>query len=293
MKRKALGKGLRSLIPEAPPRTTRPVTIAVPRAEGLVQVDIDQIHPNPRQPREHFDQELLQELARSLKNQGVLQPVVVRPRGDGEYELVAGERRWRAAQLAGILKLPAVVKEVSDNQLLELALIENLQRQELNPLETAGAYQMLVDDLDLSQQEVADRVGKQRSTITNALRLLNLPREVQELIRDGQLSAGHAKALAAVTNTKAQIDLARRFADEGVSVRQAEALVTRTRSSRSTSGPATPVERDPNVVAAEERLQQALGTRTRIVHQGNKGGGRVEIEFHSADELERLFDLLT
>jgi len=288
MKRKALGKGLRSLIPEAPPRVA--ITNRNSLAGGLMHIDIDRIAPNPRQPRERFDDEQLRELARSLKTQGVLQPIVVRPAGDGKYELVAGERRWRAAQLAGLLKLPAVVKTVADDKLLELALIENLQRAELNPLETASAYQSLIDDLDLSQQEVADRVGKQRATVTNALRLLNLPREVQEMIRDGRLSAGHAKALAALTDTPVQIEMAERFAREDLSVRQAEALVARAAKRTPASKKPKP-ERDPNVVAAEETLQQALGTKTRIVPSGKKGG-KLEIHYYSDEELTRLYDII-
>jgi ParB family chromosome partitioning protein len=177
MKRKALGKGLRSLIPEAPPpAATLP---AVPGAEtaprdGLRNLDIDRISPNRHQPRQDFDDEALAELAESIKAHGVLQPVVVRPRGDGGFELVAGERRWRAAQIAGVLKLPALVRDVEDDHLLELALIENLQREELNPIETAAAYQTLIVDLTLTQAEVAERVGKQRTSVTNALRLLKL-----------------------------------------------------------------------------------------------------------------------
>jgi len=254
-----------------------------------MQIDIDRIAPNPKQPRTQFDEEPLRELARSLKSQGVLQPVVVRPRPDGGFELVAGERRWRAAQLAGLLKLPAVVKDVADDKLLELALIENIQRADLNPLEMAVAYQSLIDDLDLSQQEVADRVGKQRATVTNALRLLNLPRAVQDLIRSGQLSGGHAKALAALTDSNLQIEMAQAFVNDDVSVRQAEALVARA-VKRPPSRRKTPAERDPNVVAAEDALQLALGTKARIVPSGK--GGRLEIHYFSDEELTRIYDLI-
>ena len=285
MKRRALGKGLRSLIPEAPPPADAgPARVA---AAKLPEIDIDRIKPNREQPRQAFDQESLEELARSMKAQGVLQPVVVRHAADGLYELIAGERRWRAAQIAGLLKLPAVVREVTDDRLLELALIENLQREELNPLEEAAAYQTLMDDLGLTQQEVAERVGKNRSTVANAVRLLNLPLEIQARIRTGEVSAGHAKALAAWTDAAAQIALAERIARDGLSVRAVERLVERQRRARRPRT-TSPGKRDPNVVAAEESLQRALGTRVRIV-QGKTGAGRLELHFFNDEELQRLY----
>jgi len=231
----------------------------------------------------------LEELAQSMRLQGVLQPVIVRTVEDGGYELVAGERRWRAAQLAGLLKIPAVVKEVSDDRVLEIALIENLQREELNPIEEAGAYQTLLNELNLTQQEIADRVGKQRATVANTLRLLNLPPEIQGLVKTGRLSAGHAKALASVPDAKEQIELARRIAGDGLSVRQAEAIAARI-SKRAARARKKPAPRDPNVEAAEEALQRALRTRVRIV-QGRKGG-RLEIHFFGDEELQRVYDLV-
>jgi ParB family chromosome partitioning protein len=291
MKRKALGKGLSSLIPEAPRRRPAQETSpARPATDGLQQIDIDKIWPNRAQPREQFDPESLDELARSMKAQGVLQPVIVRPADAGTFELIAGERRWRAAQIAGLLKIPAVVRDVADDRILELALIENLQREELNAIEEANAYQTLIDDLGLSQQEAADRVGKQRATVANALRLLHLPTEVQALVQEGRLAAGHAKALAAMSDSKAQIALAQRVADEGLSVRAVELLVRRLDKTRPTRTRTTE-RRDPNVVAAEEALQSALGTRVRIA-QGRKGSGRLELHFYSSDELDRLYDLV-
>jgi len=291
MKRKALGKGLRSLIPEAPSRSTsRPTDAPARTAEsGLAELDVDRIVPNLRQPRQGFDEQTLDELARSLKRDGVLQPVIVRQSEDG-YELIAGERRWRAAQRAGLLKIPAIIREVADERVLELALVENLQREELNPLEEAHAYQMLLDELGLTQQEVADRVGKQRATIANALRSLNLPREVQQLIRDRMLSAGHAKALAALANAESQIDLARRIVNDGLSVRQVEALVARGAAPRTARSVRREVTRDPNIAAAEESLQAAVGTKVRI-HQTRKGG-RIEIHFYSNEEMERVYQLI-
>jgi ParB family chromosome partitioning protein len=213
----------------------------------------------------------------------------VRPDKNGEFELIAGERRWRAAQIAGLLKIPALVREVGKERVLELALIENLQRDELNVIEEANAYRTLVNELGLTQQEIALRVGKQRATVANALRLLNLPPEVQKLIQDGQLSAGHAKALASLSNTKLQVDLARRISAAGLSVRDAEAMVARTTKSETGRSPRA-AERDPNVVAAEETLQRAVGTKVRI--QQGKKGGRIELHFYSEEEMERVYQLI-
>jgi len=227
-----------------------------------------------------------------LKQQGVLQPVVVRPRpGDGGFELIAGERRWRAAQIAGLLKIPALVRDVEDERLLELALIENIQREELNPIEAASAFQALIDDLGLSQQEVADRVGKQRATIANSLRLLNLPPAIQEQIQTGQLSSGHAKALASLSSRKEQIDIANSIIKRGHSVRQVEAMVARLRKVEpGLTAPSKGKEQDPNVAAAAETLQSALGTKVKI-HQSKKGG-RIELHFYSTEELERVYQLI-
>lgn len=292
MKRKALGKGLGSLIPKAPPRTPAPPPAAeaspVGRS-GELQVDIDRIRPNPRQPRKAFEEGALEELAASIQVQGLLQPIIVRPLGDGKYELVAGERRWRAAQRAGLHRVPAVIREVPDEKLLELALIENLQREDLNPIEEAEGYQLLLDDLGLTQQEVASRVGKQRTSVTNALRLLGLPRKVQEDLRAGRLGAGHGKAIAGLASAADQTSLAERTVREGLSVRQVEAIVARMSGSKSSK--VTRVsERDPNVVAAEQNLQRAVGTKVRIV--GGAKRGRVELAYYSAEELDRLYQIL-
>ncbi len=299
MKRKALGKGLSSLIPQAPVRTPSPVAapiavppvVAAPPGLAETRVDIDRIRPNPRQPRRDFDEVALEELARSLKADGLLQPVIVRPADDGRFELVAGERRWRAAQRAGLLKIPAIVRDVPDERLLELALIENLQREELNAIEEAQAYRVLIEDLKLTQQEVADRVGKQRSTVANALRLLQLAPKVQAMVRDRSLSMGHARAIASLASAGEQLAIAERTVKQGLSVRQVETLVARAAQSKSaTSAGADATARDPNVDAAEEKLQRALGTKVRI-HQGAKGG-RIEVFAFSQEELERVYELL-
>ncbi len=227
-----------------------------------------------------------------MKAQGLLQPVIVRPAEGGTYELIAGERRWRASQIAGLLKIPALVRQANDDRILELALIENLQREELNPLEEANAFQTLINELGLTQQEVADRVGKQRATVTNALRLLNLPRAVQQMIQEGELTAGHAKALAALADSAAQIELAERIRKGGLSVRAVELLVRRPeRAGKRRGKPGGGDSRDPNVVAAEERLQSALGTKVRII-QNRSGAGRLELHFYSGEELERVYQMV-
>jgi ParB family chromosome partitioning protein len=286
MKRKALGKGLSSLIPSGPVSVPRPE--APPPSE--LRIEVSRIRPNPRQPRQAFDDASLDELARSIKTSGLLQPIVVRPLEAGRYELIAGERRWRAAQRAGIHLIPAVVRNVPDERLLELALIENLQREELNPIEEAEAYRILVDDLGLTQHELADRVGKQRATVANALRLLGLPPKVQDLVRARQLSMGHARALLALDDAAAIVALAQRTVAEGLSVREVEARAKRP-DPRAGAGPARPAKPlDPNVAAAEQALQRALSTRVRIVGTGSSG--RIEIRYHSSDELDGVYKLL-
>jgi ParB family chromosome partitioning protein len=297
MKRKALGKGLSSLIPSAPPKAVVPSKpgpstrgAARPR-DDYREVDVDQIRPNRQQPRRDFDEDGLEALARSLKNDGVIQPIAVRRLDDGRFEILAGERRWRAAQRAGLLKIPAVIHDVEDERLLEYALIENLQREELNPMEEAGAYRTLIDDLGLTQEDVARRVGRRRATVANILRLLTLPKKVQTRVRKGEISTGHAKALAALDGPGRQVEVADRIVRRRLSVRQTEQLVARMMSEpefapRGSDGAHS---RDPNVEAAEQRMQQALGTKVRIV-QNRKGRGRIEIHFHNEDELRGLYD---
>src|SRR5262245_14971028 len=284
MKRKALGKGLSSLLPQKAPAQAAADEKAT-RTDGLTEIDIDRIRPNPRQPREAFEAGGLEELSNSLKKKGVLQPIVVRPLASGGFEIVVGERRWRAAQQAGLLKVPAVVRQITDDQLLETALVENVQRENLNPIEEARAYRAILQEARLSQEELASRVGKQRATVANALRLLALPEDVQEKIRTGQLSMGHGRALLGLPAADDQRKLAERAVRDRLSVREVETIVAKA-GRQSTGIVRTRVERrDPNVVAAEETLQSSLGTKVRIL-QGPKGG-RIEIYFHNSDELER------
>ena len=289
MKRKALGKGLSSLIPSSIVKVPVPAAALAPSRPAEFRIEVSKIRPNPRQPRRSFDETGLDELANSMKQQGLLQPVVVRPLPDGRFELVAGERRWRAAQRAGIHQIPAVVRDVPDEKLLELALIENLQREELNPIEEAEAYRILVDDLELTQYEVAERVGKQRTTVANALRLLNLPELVKDMVRDRRISMGHARALLALEDVQAIESLARQVVAEGLSVREVETRAKRPAGTKSRPGrPTKPI--DPNVAAAESTLQRVLGTKVRIV--GNGSVGRVEVHYHSSEELDRVYRLM-
>jgi ParB family chromosome partitioning protein len=286
-KRPALGRGLSALIPVAPPPA--PPAPAPRERDGQrpPEVDIDLLQPNPRQPRTQIDEPRLEELAQSIRNHGVLQPILVRRAGD-HFEIVAGERRWRAAQRAGLLKIPIVVRDVADDRLLEVALIENIQREDLNAVEEAQAYQQLAVDFRMSQESIASAVGKDRATVANYIRLLKLPVEVRNELASGVLSMGHARALLALTDDSAQRRLAREVVSRGLSVREAEALVRR----ESTPAVAPPPRKvDPNTRAAEDRLKLALGTRVRIVRKGT--AGRIEIDFGNENELQRLFEVLT
>ncbi len=290
-KRPALGRGLGALIPQAAPPPQAPAQAPASPARPAAppqELDIDLLTPNPRQPRTYIEEQALEELAQSIRSNGVIQPVIVRPQGD-RYEIVAGERRWRAAQRAGLLKVPVVVRNVADADLLQVALIENIQRENLNPIEEAQAYRRLSDELHLSQEAIASGVGKDRATVSNYLRLLRLPVEVRSEVGSSVLSMGHAKALLALPDEAAQRRVAREVVSRGLSVRDTEALV---RKETAPPMPSAPVlVTDPNTRAAEEQLKTALGTRVHIVRR--RRGGRIEIEFSSEDELQRLFELLT
>ena len=280
-KRPALGKGLSALIPDAP--DTRQATN---------EVDIDLIAPNEHQPRHRLDDARLQELAQSIKANGVIQPIVVR-RMDRGYRIIAGERRWRAAQMAGLLRVPVVIKDVTpgnDSKLLEMALIENIQREDLNPIDEAAAYERLAADFNMTQEQIATAVGKDRSSIANHMRLLRLPEEVRAEVASGRLSMGHARALLAVADESGQRRVAREVIAQGLSVRETETLAKRI------GQPVAPAKApaavaDVHTKAAEEKLRFSLGTRVRIARKGK--GGRIEIEFTSEDELQRLFEHLT
>ena len=267
----ALGKGLEALIPE--------------KGEEVLYLDIDRIFPGEHQPRKAFKDDSLKELAASIKERGVLQPIIVSRVGDGTFRLVTGERRWRAAALAGLKKIPALIKNVASRDSLEIALIENIQREDLNPIETAEAFRRLVTDFKLSQEELSDRVGKDRATISNYLRLLKLPEEIKSLIYNGSLSIGHAKAILAIDGKAHQMEAARKVIKKGLSVRETEALTKKI--SMPLKVKAT---KDPQISSLEEKLIRNLGTKVRIFHKGKRG--KIEIEYYSFEELDRLLEIL-
>ena len=280
MKRKALGKGLSALLPEVPE----------PSGGELLEIDIKRIDPNPHQPRQRMEPAKLQELARSLQQDGLMQPLVVRKTGS-RYQLIAGERRWRAARMAGLTRVPAVVREVEDDRLLELALIENVQREDLNPIEEAGAYRRLVADLGLSQEQVADKVGKDRSTVANLLRLLRLPEPIRSAIARQELSSGHARPLLAIPDATAQVQIAREIIGKGLSVREVERLVKAySKAAKPAKKETGGAKTDPNTREAEDKLRIALGTKVRIARKGR--GGQMEIAFYSEEELGRIYEIL-
>jgi ParB family chromosome partitioning protein len=250
------------------------------------EIDVASITANPRQPRQSLSKEQLEELAASIKASGLIQPVLVRPHGRG-FQVVVGERRWRAAQRAGLARIPAVVREIPDDSLLEVALVENIQREELNPIEEARAYKALARERGLTHDEVAERVGKDRTTVSNTVRLLKLPLSVQKRVEKGIISMGHARALLGLLDPAAQEKISQSIENKGLSVRQAEELVRRFKEPARPKK--EPTARDPNVIAAEENLCRALGTKVRIV-QGRSGRGMVVIEFYTAEELDRLYE---
>ncbi len=276
--RQALGRGLAALIPDRP--SPEPA-----EKRAFLYCGIEEIQPNPFQPRKNFSDQQLQELVNSIQEKGILQPLIVRRKED-HYELIAGERRWRAAQKAGMKEVPILIKDASEVEILELSLIENIQRENLDPIEEAEAFKGLSDQFHLTQDEISKRVGKDRSTITNALRLLKLPPEIKKGISEGTISMGHARALLGLDGPEKQKQAFKKVLSAGLSVRQTENLVKRSRLKKH-SPPFKPKEEwDPLV----EELQQILGTKVRII--GKRKRGRVEIDFYSPDELDRIIDLL-
>jgi ParB family chromosome partitioning protein len=287
--RKVLGKGLSALLPG---RSPVPAPYSKPTAT-TGSLPLASIHPNPMQPRTVFQADRLEELAASIRANGIIQPIVVRHHNDG-YQIIAGERRWRAAKLAGVTEVPVVVQDVADPRMLELALIENIQREDLNPIETAHAYDRLSRELGLSHEEIGRRTGKDRTSITNMVRLLKLPKEVQLLVAEHRISMGHARAILGLPDATTQIQIAEKAAAQNLSVRQVEALVQELTAERPREGSGNRREQtlDPNVKAAIEELERALGTRVRIVELSEQRG-RIEIEYYSQAELDRLFQHIT
>jgi len=290
--RRALGKGLSALLgPKTPAVTAEgaPPQDTHRPSGGVLQIPVELIDPNPLQSRRVFQAERLQELAQSIMTNGVIQPLVVRPQGD-RYQLVAGERRWRAAKIAGLARVPVVVQDLSDDQLLEVTLIENIQREDLTPLEVAHAFERLVKDLGLSHEEIAKRTGKDRSTITNTLRLLRLPADVQQLVAEHRLSMGHARAILGLPTPELQRQVAEKASSQGLSVRQVERLIQRMTTTREPKS-AEEVLEDPNMKAAILELERVLGTRVRVVVRSDQRG-RLEIEYYSPEDLARIYELI-
>jgi ParB family chromosome partitioning protein len=277
-KRPALGRGLSALIPDTPPSpqtSTRPL-----------EVDTDLLSPNRFQPRTTMDDGRIEELARSIRSNGLIQPIVVRKRDSG-YEIVAGERRWRASQRAGLLKVPIVVRDIPDDRLLAAALIENLQREDLNPMEEAHAYRRLADEFHLTQEQIADAVGKDRSSVANVTRLLRLPLEIRDNVAAGAIAMGHARALLSLPDETTQLRLGREVVSKQLSVRETEVLVKKALTLPSTR---ETTQKDVHTRAAEDRLRFALGTAVRIVRK--RKGGKIEVDFTSEEELQRLYEQL-
>ncbi len=280
MRKGGLGKGLDALIPSGFPSQTEGSTAFVP---------IEQIIPNPRQPRHSLDENNLRELADSIREHGILQPLIVTYDQQGsQYTLIAGERRWRAAKLAGLETVPVLVRQVTEQQLLELALIENLQRSDLLPLETAEAYRNLHEDFGLTHEEIAARVGKSRVAVTNTIRLLNLPETIRQSLSEQKISEGHARAMLALNSTIAQISVLRTILEKDLTVRQTEELVRRMGGTR--SAPANPKTVEPEIESLEERLRASLGTRVILRH--GKKGGSLTIHYYSDEELNALVALI-
>lgn len=289
MSRKALGRGLDALFTQGP----APITQDSSPNRDLVEVDIDRIRPADAQPRGVFRDGPLEGLALSIQQNGIIQPLVVRRDGD-RFQIIAGERRWRAAQKAGLRRVPCIVKDVPDENLLELSLIENIQREELSPIEEANAYRRLLETRSLTQEEVAHRVGKDRTSITNSLRLLKLPAEIQKLVESQHLSAGHARALLTVDSPEAQIRLARQIVEKKLSVREAELLAKRVQNPATETNQKQTVRNhteQPNILAAEAKLSKRLESPVKI-RFGRSGAGVIEIKFSSSEDLARLFDVL-
>ena len=295
IKKKGLGKGLDSLIPDnksmksvTSEKTVESKEDAAAKS-GVQVMKINEVEPNRDQPRKNFDEDALLELSDSIKQFGVLQPLLVRKRKD-YYEIIAGERRWRAAKLAGVKEVPVIEKEYTDQEILEIGLIENIQRENLNPIEEAIAYKRLLEEFNLKQDEVAERVSKSRTAVTNSMRLLKLSDKVQQMIIDDMISTGHARALLAIDDPELQYTLANKIFDEKLSVRETEKLV------KEIKNPKKPKEKKPEANSfiyqdLEEKMKSVFGTKVSIASKG-KGKGKIEIEYYSDDELEHLFDMM-
>lgn len=285
--RKVLGRGLSSLLPTNRPVPPQPAPAPSSTPSAPLRIPVGDIDPNPLQPRTIFQADRLQELAQSIREHGIIQPLIVRSAGS-RYQLVAGERRWRASKLAGLTEVPVIVQDYADDRLMEITLIENIQREDLNPIEVSQAFDRLAREHQLSHEQIAQRTGKDRTTVTNMLRLLRLPKDIQVLLAEHRLSMGHARAILSLPTPEQQLQLAERTAAEGLSVRQVEHLVQKATEPREAK-PVKPVEPDPNVKAAIQELERVLGTRVHIVEKSAQRG-HIEIEYYSQDDLQRIYE---
>jgi len=285
MTRRALGRGLSALLPDSPATLN----------EEMLEVDVNCIEPNTFQPRTHFDEVKLEELAQSIRVNGVIQPLLVRRIGADRYELIAGERRWRAAQRASLQQVPVIIRVIPDDKMLELALIENIQRQELNAIEEALAYKRLIETLNLTQEMVAQRVGRDRTYITNYLRLLRLPDSLQQLVEQEKLSMGHARALLGIEDPVLQTRVANNIIERGMSVRETERTIRQIidgKGLNSKTGPGQIERDDANLMAAESKLRRRLGTHVKLIPSHTGKGGKIEVEYYSDNDLHRLYQLI-
>ncbi|QWR78243.1 ParB/RepB/Spo0J family partition protein [Candidatus Magnetomonas plexicatena] len=272
--KKALGRGLDALIPT--------------EGEEIHQIEIEKIFPNPAQPRKHFSEEALNQLAESISQQGVIQPIIVARAGDGTFTIVAGERRWRAAGISGSQKIPCIIRDESAEESFEISLIENIQREELNPIETAAAFLRIMEEQGITQEELSQKIGKQRATVANYVRLLTLPEQIKTFVISGALSMGHAKAILSLKDQSEQLEAAHIVVKNALSVRETEALCKKLAASPLTKKPEPP--KDPHIAGVEDELTRNLGTKVRIHHKGNTG--RIEIDYYSMDDLNRIIDIL-
>ena len=293
--RKALGKGLGALITGAADAATErnrsDEAVLQGTGQRVLEIPVSSVEPNPHQPRTHFDEASVEELAQSIRERGIIQPISVRQFGDG-FQLIAGERRLRAARVAQLATVPAIILDVnSDEELMEISLVENVQRENLNPIEEARAYRALMEECYLTQEEVAQRVGKERSTVANTLRLLNLASEVREALMKGQISMGHARALLGLDDERSQTSLCAQAIDRGLSVRRVEEMVRQKREPGGETPKPKPRTADPHILSIEEDLQRRFGTGVNIKRSGDRG--RIEIEYYSNDDLERIIEILS
>lgn len=285
--RKGLGKGLSALISENVNKNESESDKQT-NANGIIKLNINDIEPNREQPRKHFDEDALDELSESIKHYGILQPLLVQ-KNNNYYEIIAGERRWRAAKKAGINTVPVIIKGYSTQEILEISLIENIQREDLNPIEEAQAFKKLIDDFSLKQDDIAEKVSKSRSAIANSLRLLNLDEKIQQMITDEMISSGHARALLAITNKDMQIKIANKIFDEKLSVRETEKLV-KSLLKISKNNNKNEVKINPIYKSIEEKMKELLGTKVKITNKNKKG--KIEIEYYSEEEFERIIDII-